>query len=205
MSDSLWPCGLQHARFLCPLLSPGVGLNSRPFSWWCYLTISSSASPFSFCLQSFPASGTFPVSRLFPSGGQVLELQLQQQSFWWIFRIDLLAVQGTLNSLLQHHHSNTSILRCSAFFMDQLSHLYMTNEKTIALTIQTFVGEVMSLLFKMLSRFVIAFLPRSKPLLISQLKSPSTVILEPKKRKSATAFTFPHLFTMNLWDQMPWS
>ena len=186
MSDSLWPCGLQHARFLCPLLSPGVGSNSRPFSWWCYLTISSSASPFSFCLQSFPASGTFPVSRLFPSGGQVLELQLQQQSFWWIFRTDLLAVQGTLNSLLQHHHSNTSILRCSAFFMDQLSHLYMTNEKTIALTRWTFVGKVMSLLFIMLSRFFIAFLPRSKGHLISWLQSPSTVILEPKKIKFVT-------------------
>ena len=70
MSDSLRPCGLQHARFLCPLLSPGVGSNSRPFSWWCYLTISSSAAPFSFGLQSFPTSGSFPVNQFFASGGQ---------------------------------------------------------------------------------------------------------------------------------------
>ena len=104
------------------------------------------------------------------------------------FRIDWfdLAVQGTLKSLLQHHSSKASILRCSAFFMVQLSHPYMTTSKTIAFTRQTFVGKVMSLLFNMLSRLVIAFLPRSKHLLISWLQSPSTVILEPKKRKSLT-------------------
>ena len=100
------------------------------------------------------------------------------------FRIDwlgLLAVQGTLKSLLQHHSSKASILRHSAFFTVQLSHPYMTTGKTIALTRQTFVGKVMSLLFNMLSRLVINFLPRSKRLLISWLQSPSTVILEPKK------------------------
>ena len=99
------------------------------------------------------------------------------------FRIDwfdLLAVQGTLKSLLQHYNSKASILWCSAFFMVQLSHLYMTTWETIALTRWTFVGKVMSLLFKMLSRLVIAFLPRSKHLLISWLQSPSSVILEPK-------------------------
>ena len=99
---------------------------------------------------------------------------------------DLLAVQGTLKSLLQHHNSKASILRCSAFFMVQLSHPYMTTGKTIPLTRQTFVGKVMSLLFNMLSRLVTAFLPRSKRLLISWLQSPSTVILEPKKIKSLT-------------------
>ena len=95
--------------------------------------------------------------------------------------LDLLVVQGTLKSLLQHHSSKASILRCSAFFTVQLSHPYMTTGKTIALTRRTFAGKVMSLLFNMLSRFVVTFLPRSKCLLISWLQSPSAVILEPKK------------------------
>ena len=95
---------------------------------------------------------------------------------------DLLAVQGTLKSLLQHHSSKTSILQCSAFFMVQLSHPYLTTGRTIALTGWTFVGKVMSLLFNMLSRLVIAFLPRSKCLLILWLQSPSALILEPHKK-----------------------
>ena len=97
--------------------------------------------------------------------------------------LDLLAVQGTVKSLLQHHSSKASILQCSAFFTVQLSHPYMTTEKTIALTRRTFVGEVMSLLLNMLFRLVITFLPRSKRLLISWLQSPSAVILEPPKNK----------------------
>ena len=101
--------------------------------------------------------------------------------------LDLLAVQRTLTSLLQHHSSKASILWCSAFFMVQLSHPYMTIGKTIVLTRQTFVGKVMSLLFNMLSRLIIAFLPRSKRhLLISWLQSPSAVILEPKKIRSVS-------------------
>ena len=104
-------------------------------------------------------------------------------------RWDLLAVQGTLKSLLQHHSSKASILQGSAFFIVQLSYPYMTTGKTIALTRQTFVGKVMSLLLNMLSRFVITFLPRSKHLLISWQQSPSTVILEPPKIKSATVST----------------
>ena len=100
--------------------------------------------------------------------------------------LDLLAVQGTLKSLLQHHTSKTSILRRSAFFIVPLSHPYMTTRKTIALTRWIFVSKVMSLLFNMLSRLVIAFLPRSKHLLISWLQSPTAVILEPKKIKSVT-------------------
>ena len=96
---------------------------------------------------------------------------------WW----DLLAVRGTLKSLLQYHSSKASILRCSAFFTVQLSHPYMTTGKTVALTRWTFVGKVMSLLLNMLSRLVITFLPRSKRLLISWLQSPSAVILEPEK------------------------
>ena len=103
--------------------------------------------------------------------------------------LDLLAVQGTLKSLLQHHSSKASILRHSAFFTVQLSRPYMTTGKTIALTKQTFVGKVMSLLFNMLSRLIITFLPRSKHLLISWLQSPSAVILEPKKIKSNTVST----------------
>ena len=101
-------------------------------------------------------------------------------------RLDLLAVQGTLKSLLQHHNSKASILWCSAFFMVQLSHPYMTTGKTIALTRWTFVSKVMSLLFNTLSRLVIVFLPRSKRVLISWQQSPSAVILEPKKIKSVT-------------------
>ena len=100
--------------------------------------------------------------------------------------MDLLAVKGTLKSLLQHYSSKVSILPCSAFFIVQLSHTYMTTGKTITLTRRTFVGKVMSLLFNMMSRFVIAFLPKSKHLLISQLQSPSAVILEPKKIKAVT-------------------
>ena len=111
--------------------------------------------------------------------------------------LDLLAVQDTLKSLLQHHSSKASILWCSAFFIVQLSHPYITIGKTIALTRWTFIDKVMSLLFNMLSRYVITFLPRSKCLLISWLQSPSAVILEPKKIKSATVSMFPHLFAMN--------
>ena len=107
---------------------------------------------------------------------------------------DLLAIQGTLKSLLQHHSLKPSILQCSAFFMVQLSHPYITMEK--ALTIWTLVSKVMSLPFNTLSRFVRAFLPRSKRLSIVWLQSPSAVILEPKKIKSVSVSTFPHLFAM---------
>ena len=107
------------------------------------------------------------------------------------FRLDLLAVQGTLKSLLQHHSLKTSILWYSAFFMVQLSYPYMTTGKTTAWAIQIFVGKMMSLLFNTLSRFVIAFLPRSKHLLISWLQSPSAVILEPKKIVFHCSHCFP--------------
>ena len=116
---------------------------------------------------------------------------------------DLLAVQGTLKSLF--HSSKASILQCSAFFMVQLTHPYMTTGKSIALTRQIFVGKVMYLLFNMLSRLVIAFLPRSKNLLILWLQSPSAVILEPRKIKSATVSTVSHLFATKWWDWIPWS
>ena len=115
------------------------------------------------------------------------------------FRMDwlnLLAVQGTLKSLLQHHSSKASILQHSAFFLVQLSHRYMTIGKTIALTRQTFIGKIICLLFNALSRLVIAFLPRSKCLLISWLQSPSAMILEPPKVKSLTVSIVSHLFAV---------
>ena len=110
--------------------------------------------------------------------------------------LDLLAVPGTLKSLLQHHSSKASILQHSAFFIVQLSHPYMTTGKTIALTRQTFVDKIMSLLFNMLSRLVITFLPRSKCLLNSWLQSPSAVILEPQNNSLLLFPLFPHLFAM---------
>ena len=167
MSDSLWPHGLQHARPPCPSPTPRDYSNSCPLSRWCHPTISSSVVPFSSCLQSFPASGSFQMSQLFPSGARYwsfsFSISLSNKYSGLIsFRmdwLDLLAVQGTLKSLLQHHSSKASILLCSAFFTVQLSHPYMTTGKIIALTRRTFVGKVMSLLFKVLSRLVITFLP----------------------------------------------
>ena len=188
MSDSLRPHGQQHPRLPCPSPTPGIYPNPSPLILWCHPAISSSVIPFSSCLQSFPASGSFPMSRLC----------IKRPKYWsFSFNIrhsnehpglisfkmdwlDLLAVQGTLKSLLQHHSSKASFLQCSAFFIVQLSQPYMTTGKIIALTRWTFVGKVMSLLFNMLSRLVIAFLPRSKYLLISWLQLPSVVILEPK-------------------------
>ena len=116
---------------------------------------------------------------------------------------DLLAIQGTLKSLLQHHNSKASILQRSAFFMVQLSHPYMTAGKTIVLTIWTFVSKVISLLFNMLSRFVITFLLRSKHLLISWLQSPSAVILEPEKIKSDAVSTVSPSMSHEVMGQMP--
>ena len=188
MSDSLQPHGLQHTRLPCTPPTPRDCSNSCP-SQWCHSTISSSVIPFSSCLQSFPASGSFPRSQFFASDGQhigvsastsVLPMNIQD---WLIsFRIDwldLCAVRGTLKSLLQHHSSKASILQRSTFFTVQLLHTNMTTGKAVALTRWTFVSKVMSLL----SRFVIAFLPRSKHLVISWLQSPSAVIFEPKKIK----------------------
>ena len=119
--------------------------------------------------------------------------------------LDLLAVQRNLKSFLQYHSSKASILWHSAFFIVQLSHPYMTTGKTTALTRRTFVSKVMSLLFNMLSRLVIAFLPRSKHLLYSWLQSPSAVILEPRKKSQSLFPLFPHLFAMKWWDWMPLS
>ena len=189
--------GLQHARFPRPSPSPGVCSNSCALSQWCHPTISPSVIPFSSYLQTFPASGAFPITRIRWPKSKSFSLIISPSNGYsrlisfWIDQFDLLAVQGTLKSLLQHYSSKASILWCSAFFMVQLSHSYMSTGKIIALTIRTFVGKVMSVLFNILSKFVIAFLPRSMRLLISWLQSPSAVILEPKKIKSVTVFTFP--------------
>ena len=155
---------------------------------------------FSSSLQSFPISGSFPMSQFFA---------FRWPKYWrFSFSIspyneysglisfmnkwsDLFVVQGTLKSLLQHHSSKASILHCSAFFIVQISHPYMTTGKTIALIRWTFVGKVMSLLFNMLSRLVIAFLPRGKYLLISWQQSPLAVTLEPKKKVCHCFHCFP--------------
>ena len=214
VSDSLRPRGLQHTRLRCPSPSSRAFLKSCALNRWCHPTISSSAVLFSCCLQSFLTSGSF-LSQLFISGGQSIGTFSFRVSpsneysgliFFRIDWLDLLAVQGTPKSLLQHHSSKASILWCSAFFIVQLSHPYMTTGKTVALTRRAFVSKVMSLLFNMLfrcswghkesdtterlnwltTRLVIAFLPRSKRLLISWLQSPSAVIWEHKKIKSVT-------------------
>ena len=154
----------------------------------------------------FPSIRVFSKESLFSAGGQSIGVSASHQSFQWILRtdsfrmgwLDLLAIRGILKSLLQHHSSNTSILQHSVFFIIQLSHTYMTTGKTTALNRQTFVGKVMSLLFNMLSSLVIAFLPRSKHLLISWLQSPSAVITEPPPKIVSHCFhCFPIYF--------PWS
>ena len=198
VSDSLWPHGLQHTWLPCPSLSPRVYSNSCPLSQWCHPTVSSSVVLFS-CLQPFPASGSFPMSHFFLSCGQsigalalasILPMSYSGLISFRIDWFDLLAVQGTLQSLFQHHNSKVSILQHSAFFMIHLSLPYITNGKKHSFDSMDLCHKGMSLLFNKLSRFVIAFPSRSKHLLISWLQSLSTVILEPKKIKSVTVFIF---------------
>ena len=172
MSESLEPHGLQHTRLPCTSLSPRICSNSCPLSWGCHPTISSSVGAISSsCPQSFPASGSFPMSRLFTSGGQsigasasasVLPMNIQD----W-FPLGLTGLISLKSKGLSRVFFNTTvqkapILQCSAFFIVQLSHPCMTTRKIIALTRWTFAGKVMSLLFNMLSRLVIAFFPKSK-------------------------------------------
>ena len=197
MFDSLRPCELQHAR--PPFSSPTPRVH--------LLMSIESVMPSNhliFCHPLLLLPSIFPSIRVF-SNESVLRIRWPK---YWSFSfsispsnehpglisfrmdwLDLLAVQGTLKSLLQHHSSKASILWHSAFFTVQLSHAYITTGKTIALTRRTFVGKVMSLLFNMLSRLVITFLPKSKCLLISWLQSPSVVILEARKIKSDTVST----------------
>ena len=171
-----------HLILCCPLfLLPSIVLSIRVFS-----------NESALCIR-WPKDWSFSFS-ISPSNEHPGLISFRMD---WL---DLLAVQGTLKSLVQHYSSKASILQCSAFFIVQLSHPYLTTGKTIALTRQNFVDKVMSLLFNMLSRLVITFLPRSKRLLISWLQSPSVVILEPRKIKSATVS--PSI-CMKLWDLMP--
>ena len=189
MSDSLQPHGLHHARL--PYSSPtpsAYSHNSCPSSQWCHPTILSSVVPFSSHLQSFPASGSFPMSQFFTSGSQsigvsastsVLPMNIQD---WFPFGLTSwisLQSKGLSRAFFKHHSSKASILWHSAFFIVQLSHSDMTTGKTIDLTRWTFVSKVMSLLFNVFSRLIIAFLPRSKHLLISWLQSLPAVYLEP--------------------------
>ena len=200
MSNSLQPHGLHHARPPCPHQLPEY---TQTHVHWFGDAIQPShplTSPPSAFILSWH-QGLFKWVSSSHQVAEALEFQLQHQYFQWIFRtisfrmdwLDLLAVQGTLKSLLQHHISKASIFQCSAFFIVQLSHPYMITGKITALTRWTSVGKVMSLLFNMLSRLVIAFLSRSKHLLISWLQSPSAVILELKKIVSQFPL-FLHLF-----------
>ena len=197
MSDSLQPHGLQLNRPPCPSPSSRVSSNSCPLNQWCHPAISSSVIPFSSCLQISQHEGLSNESVFHIMWSKYWSFSFSisssnEYSGLISFRmdwLDLLAVQGTLKSLLQHHSSKASILQCSAFLIVQLSHPYMITGKTIALTRRTFVDKIMSLLFNMLSRLVITFLPRSKRLLISWLQSPSAVILEPQNIKSVTVFS----------------
>ena len=214
MSDTLWPHRLQHTRFPCPSPTPGACSNSRSLS----------VMPSNHLILCWPLlllPSILPSIRVFSNESALcirkpkywsfsFSISLSKDYLGFIsFRIDwfeLLAVQGTLKSLLQHHRSKPLILQLSVFLMVELSHLYLTTGKTIALTRWTFVGKVMSLHFNMLSRLVIAFLSRRKHLLISWLKSPSAMILEPKKIKSLTvSIVSLCLFAMKWWDQMQWS
>ena len=200
MFDSLWPHELQHARLPCPSPYPGVCSNPCPLSQWYHPTMSSSLTPFSSCLQSFPALGSFPVSLLFASDGQsigssasALVLPMNIEGLFSLGTTGLISLQS--KSLLQHHSSKASIFQSSVFFIAQLSHPYMTTGKTIALTKWTFVGKVMSLLFSTLSRFVIAILPRSNSLLILWLQSLSTVIFGAQENEIWHCF---HCFSIYL-------
>ena len=186
----------------------GAHSNSCLSHRWCHPTISSSVVPFSSLLQSFPASRSFQISQFFASGSQSIGISASAsvhpkiiQDWFPLGVTDWISLQSKGLSRVfsnQHHSSKASFLRCSAFFIVQLSYPYMTIGKTIALTRQTFVGKVMTLLFNMLSRSVTAFFPRSKRLLISWLQSPFAVILEPPKLKSVHCFHFLPIYS-------PWS
>ena len=209
VSNSLWPHGLQQARPPCPSPTSGVYSNSCPLSWWCH------SNHLILCRPLLPPS-VFPNIRVFSDEST---LHMRWPKYWsFSFRIspsneysgliafrmdwlDLLAVQGTLKSLLQHHSSKALILRCSAFFIVQLSHTYVITGKTIALTRWTFVGKKLSLLFNMLSRLVITFLPRSKRLLFSWLQW----FWSPENWSLPLFPLFPYLFAVKWWDRMPWT
>ena len=177
VSNPLWPHGLQHARLPCLSPAPRSGSNSCPLSWWCHPAISSSIVPFSSCLQSFPASGSFPMSQPFTSGGQSIRasaslLPINIQNWFPLGLTGCISLQA---KGLSRVFFNTTVQKINSSALSFPYGTTFTSKheqwKTIALTIQTFVGKVTSLLFNMLSRFVIAILPRSKRLFISWLQS----------------------------------
>ena len=214
MSDSSLSPGLQQARFPCPSPTLGTHSNSRPLSWWCHPTISPSVIPFSSCLQSFPASGSFPMSQFFASGGHKywsFNLSIspsKKYSALISFRIDLLnllAVQWTVKEFStapQFKCINSSAL--SFLHSPTLTsiHDYWKNH---ALIRQTFVGKVMSLIFNMLSRLVITFLPRRKCILISWLQSPSAVIFGGQENKVSHCSYFNKRLLIRLFEEFPTS
>ena len=186
MSDSLWPHELQHARPPCPSPTPRVHSDSHPSSQWCHPANSSSVIPFSSCPQSQPVSGSFTMSQLSEWGGQstgvsasVTVLPMNTQDWYPSEWTDWISLQSKgfsrvfSNTIVQKHQFFGS----SAFFTVQLSQSYMTTGKNIALTRRTFAGKVISLLFNMLCRLVITFLPRSKHLSISWLQSPCNFLI----------------------------
>ena len=208
MSNSLRPRGLQHARLPCPSPTPRACPNSCPLCQWCHPTISSSGVPFCSCLQYFSASGSFPMSQFFTSGGQRIEASASD-----VFPINIQdwfpydwLIWSPCNPRDFQESSPTP--KFKSVNSSALSFLYSpiltsihdywkkySHDKT------DLVGRVMSLLFNMLSRFVIAFLPRSKHLLISWLQSPSTVVSEPKKIKTVIVSIFPPSIAMKWWEQ----
>ena len=195
--------GLQHTRLLCPSPSPGVSSNSNPLSQWCHLTISCSVIPFPSCLQSFLASGSFSMSQFFVSGSRsirasasVLPMNIQGWFSLGLTGFISLLSKGLSGILSSTYNLKASIFWPSAFIMVQL---YMTTGQTITLTIWTFVGKVISLLFNTLSRLVINFLPRSKRLLVSWLQSPLQWFWSPWIQSLPQFPLFPLLFAMKWW------
>ena len=188
MSDSFQPHGLQHTRLPCPSPTPRVHSNSRPSSRYAIQPSHPLLLPSPPAFNLSEHQGLFQWVSSLHQVTKVLDFQLNispsnEYSGLISFRmdwLDLLAIQGNLKSLLQYHSLKASIFQWSAYFIVQLSHLYMTSGKTITLTRWTFVGKVMSLLFNVLSRLLITFIPRSKHLLTLWLQSPSAVILEPQ-------------------------
>ena len=211
--DRLWPTvydPMQQDRIPCPLPSPGVSSNSCPCSRWCHPTISLSFALFSSCSQSFPASGSFPLSWLLASGGQSIRASasasVPPMNIHDLFPLALTGLISLLSKAVSRVLSSTTVQK-HQFFGTQPSlrfnsHLYLTTGNTTALTEWTFVRKMLSLLFNMLHCFDIAFLSRSKYLLISWPQSPSSVILEPNKIKPVTVSNFPHLFVVKCWNQM---
>ena len=213
VSDSLWPHGLQHSRPPGPSPTPGVYSNSHPLSWWCHPTISSSVIPFSSCLQSFPASESFQMSQFFTSGGQSIgvtasasALTINTQDWFplgWAGWISLLSKDSQKSSPTPQFKS-INYLVLSFLYSPTLTSIH-DYWKNYCFDHTDFVGKVMSLLFNMLSRLVITFLPRSEGLLITWLQSPLQWFWSPPKWSLSLFPLFPHLFAVKWWDQMPWS